>query len=65
MMAALSCSIIADGLIAASLGFMLQRKLAEFEQMRSIVHKLINYTVGTGCLLVAISFMTLIAVSWH
>jgi hypothetical protein len=61
--ASLGCSIIADAAIAASLGLKLRRKLAEFDQMRSIMHKLISYAIGTGLLLVVVSLMALIAVS--
>jgi hypothetical protein len=61
--ASLGCSIVADGAIAASLGLMLRRKLADFEHMQSVMHRLVGYAIGTGMLLVIVSLMALIAVS--
>jgi hypothetical protein len=58
----LACSIAADIIIAATMSIILHRRSTEFDRTRSIVHKMIAYSVGTGFLTVIISLLTLVFV---
>jgi hypothetical protein len=58
----ISCSIVADIVIAATMSIVLRRRSTSYDRTRGIIQQLITYAVGTGVLTVILSLLTLVLV---